>query len=136
MFKNYLYNFPNENVKKKVFDIITQHKKNVQWKKLSNLEDTYINACCARCEKLKNLNDLYLVIYDEQFKILCENCKKEFEKLPDFVNSIKINQISKEIILELMNKKKVKNIISGKSIYIGFCIKIKNYREKLGYCNM
>lgn len=107
-----------------------------KWVKIPTEKDVYINLICQKCGCEIN-SKFHCILNKNCIKIYCNNCiKREIILSTDF-QELNLNEISIEFIQNLLNSNKKNTIfVDGNDLYIDFVLLIRNYREKIEFCNI
>lgn len=110
--------------------------KRKKWVKISTEKDVYVNLICQKCGR-EITERFHCLIKKNTVKVYCKTCgKREIIKNPDF-QELDPEKISKEFICEFLNgNKECKLFVHGNDLYIDFTLLIRNYRDKVEFCNI
>ncbi|MHA1820318.1 MAG: hypothetical protein ACTSU2_15395 [Promethearchaeota archaeon] len=108
------------------------------WVKIT--DDYFINLVCNKCGNIIHSKNFTLVYHLNSLKIYCDQCFNSIFSSKSLareenVKLYRLKDISKELIVNVAENPNLKRFISGNNLYLDFIFLVRNYRDKVEFCN-
>ncbi len=105
----------------------------IRWASLPRDRDILVNTHCAKCGA--SGSGINFVVSDHSLGLFCNECLETIKLTLPSAYFIRTEEINRKLLSDILNKRKVTKFIHGKNLYLSFSIIIRNYRDKVEFCN-
>lgn len=105
----------------------------IKWACLPKDRDILVNTHCGRCGAPGTGRNF--MVSDHSMGLFCNECIEEIKLNIPEAFSIRAEDINRKLLSDILNKRKVTKFIHGNNLYLSFSVIIRNYRDKVEFCN-